>query len=384
MRDVFTRPLLYRTPEGRADVNLQFARARDYGLRNDPDLAVMQAFVIWQTARSRVGEWAAVQLCAEAVKSNGDFPLWPLAQSYLRNYLAFPLSKEALGSDPAYSESTKLKSWRTNSDLKAIYEDAIKRRESKSKLERANPALQGKVEIDDDFPLQHIVAYNDAVRQLYGLALPAYVNMMEEVAGCTSAPKDCASVSNAADTVIKAWGDFSKSIMDGRSAVPGTGVSLSLLAMNDGTYLRAYQYRKATVAGAQPPALALAALPLGGVSPGDPPLPSIRVNWRTTFTPLLGSPKSDMLDAFDQEQAAIFDKSQQDLLKFETDLLSWLKRGDQSVIKASLKSGVDAATEAAELGLFKAQACPDSLPCEYSNTLLPSRSVCCVGQPGHA
>ena len=103
--DVFQRPSSYATASGLASVKDRIDKLES-GARvlheDDADPKIMAAFVTWQTGEDRLAELTAATLSAEALEAavrNDSVPppvLLPLAEHYLRTYLATPIPDELL------------------------------------------------------------------------------------------------------------------------------------------------------------------------------------------------------------------------------------------------------------------------------------------------
>ena len=106
LRDVFSRPALYRSANGARELlarlgNAQKGYVRATG-RLDVDLNILYGFAIWQRGDDRFSEYVAASILADQLKqaseSNGqDAPtLLPFAVYYLTSYLANPLPDEVI------------------------------------------------------------------------------------------------------------------------------------------------------------------------------------------------------------------------------------------------------------------------------------------------
>lgn len=153
LRDMFGRPARLHTAEGLREVEAAIAGARTL-LPDDPDLLVIEAYVIWQVGTSRADELDAADLCAQALAMRSAslvdrflptrFMLRPLAESYIRNFRHDP------------------------------YEPSAEEREAHDRVASARIGERSHLE-----QLQQVFAYDELVATLDRAVAPAYLAMLD-------------------------------------------------------------------------------------------------------------------------------------------------------------------------------------------------------------
>lgn len=200
---VLNRPATYQTKEGILSFQRQLAQAH-YLTPNDPDLAVVTAFVAWQTGVDRFDEYAAAVTCADALlrnpqkSSKGDeFVLRPLAVHYVKMYLANPLPDSVVNA----SLNTQAKGTDLPVRTLAEMQDSVARNQIGD-----NPLN----------PMLPMMQYDNAAQALYRVVTPAYVKLISNEAQKArigaSDPNQTRNLtseeSSLAQTIGEAWRKF--------------------------------------------------------------------------------------------------------------------------------------------------------------------------------
>jgi hypothetical protein len=174
LREVFTRPTLLQSNGGISDLARSVREVatvlRGDGDLDDPDVAVVAAYIIWQNGRTRTDEYRSACLCMKALEQ-GEFPLRPLAVNYVQMYAHDPLpTKPGLAGDiadglPDYDHE------QITAKAKALDEE---------EFSTATQAVELRKKREKNFsPLMHVIAYDRLVRKLDREASDAYVEMVE-------------------------------------------------------------------------------------------------------------------------------------------------------------------------------------------------------------
>jgi hypothetical protein len=92
LRDVFSRPTLWASDTGLAELQTKLAAVqRLTRTQPDPDVLVVEALLLWQSGQSREDEHRAASLCGRALRlSPNGFALGVLARAYIETYLQTP------------------------------------------------------------------------------------------------------------------------------------------------------------------------------------------------------------------------------------------------------------------------------------------------------
>ncbi len=332
LRDLFERPARLHTAEGLRGLERQLDAARDL-IPHDPDLLVIEGYVIWRVGASRVDELDAADLCAQALalRPRGDwtmrflpgrFLLRPLAENYVRQFLHDPFVADSI------EETAQL--------------DRIK-------AARIPPASHLR-------ELEQIFAYNALVARLDEDLTPAYLEMLEAhvhyAAAATAKPYVVSTAtatrkarSDAAQKVVAAWLAFDHALAES-DALAGDPAALNAFTLDDAVLSQAlFFYAEAHDDRGQeipldpknPPPVRLpvffdgyaapaAKKPGAGFAPTAAPRPAdqqalrlrvaaapIRIRWARRLEPLLGKTTQDVLAKEEAERFRALEQRLHDL-----------------------------------------------------------------------
>lgn len=373
LRDVFGRPARLHTAAGLRELEAELEAARTL-IPDDPDLLVIEAYVIWQIGTTRRDELDAAALCARALTARprslverhlpSTFMLRALAESYVRRFRHDPYPPT--GADPAERAALDLV-------------DAVR-------VPAASRLAQ----------LQHVLDYNELVATLDRAVGPAYLTMLDAhvayARAVAAAPYDRAAVARALDArtaaaaaVVEAWEAFDAALATAPT-LAGDPVALAAFALDDAVLSQAlYLWDEAHPAPGEPPAVPVARPPVvalpplffdggapvaGASAPGaTKPAPRakaapraedprvrrraaaapLRIRWAERWQPLLGKHTQDVL-AF--EEAARFRALERRAHDFARDYVAYRQGVADRLEPAALAARAGAAARgAAAMGL---------------------------------
>ncbi|MBE7449734.1 MAG: hypothetical protein HS111_12785 [Kofleriaceae bacterium] len=255
LRDVFGRPARLHTAAGLRELEAELEAARTL-IPDDPDLLVIEAYVIWQIGTTRRDELDAAALCARALTARprslverhlpSTFMLRALAESYVRRFRHDPYPPT--GADPAERAALDLV-------------DAVR--------------LPGTSRLAQ---LQHVLDYNELVATLDRAVGPAYLAMLDAhvayARAAAAAPHDRAAVARALDArtaeaaaVVEAWGGVRRRA--GHGADPGrrSGGAGGVRARRRRAVAGALPVGRGSPAPGEPPAVPVARPPVVALPP---------------------------------------------------------------------------------------------------------------------
>jgi hypothetical protein len=332
LRDVFSRPTLWASDSGLAELQKKVAAVdRLTRTRPDPDVLVVQAMLLWQSGQSRADEQRAASLCGRALRLRpAGFALGVLARAYIETYLQAPWVP------PAGIEE---------------------RGESAHGTDELRDILAATPMEDRGSPLATPLALSRLMRTLDERSSDAYVAMIEDQAKLAALLRERAPVAEAkaarerrnarAAEVVAAFEDFDRELMSlpGVRSVPDT---LAIFRLDDVPYTRAAWYLRNK--GADTPAPLLEELKGSNENIAlriklAPP----RVTWSRRFKALIDGPARGVLEFQEAER-----------FKIREQRARALEVGMSAGDRASLN---DAAVAAARLGLyFEPPGAPERTP----------------------
>lgn len=371
LRDIFERPARLHTVEGLNELGRELEKARGVA-PGDPDLLVLQAYVIWQAGTTREDELDSAYLCAQAMTMKrhgmvierflpGRFMLRPLAENYVRRFEHDPYEYVA-GSD----EEKKVMA------IRAV----------------AVPETSRMPE------LAQVLAYNELVAQLDDAMMPAYVEMLDAHAAYAAAAAPVAGVydvakatearaarSKAAKTVVEAWLAFDNALADS-DELAGDPASLNAFTLDDAIMSQAMYFwaeahddegHELPLDPKKPPVVATMAF-FDGAAPARKPLPAgprkedpklrlraaarpLRTLWAERMSPLLGKYTQDVLAKEEADRFQALEKRVNDLAngwaemrKASEGKLNLTAAGAREKLRAESSK---AALAAAEIGVWR-------------------------------
>ena len=365
LRDLFGRPARLHTAEGLREVEAAIEAARAL-IPDDPDLLVIEAYVIWQVGTSRGDELDAADLCAQALAMRPAwetrflptrFMLRPLAESYIRNFRHDP------------------------------YEPTAEEREAYTRVTAARVGAASRLE-----QLQQVFAYNELVATLDRKVGPAYLAMLDAHAAyerlAATRPytaEVAAQVTTAlaartaqAELVVQAWEDFDQGLA--RSPwLAGDPATLNAFTLDDSVLSHAlYFWDDAQPRPARKPATP--ARPTAASAAPKAPVPTMpprffdgqvaatpakaeddavrrraaaapmRIRWANRWSLLLGKTTQDVLA---KEEAERFRALEARSLEFATAYVAFRKAAAAKVDAKTIQaSAAVAARTGAAMGLF--------------------------------
>jgi hypothetical protein len=354
LHTVFTRPAKLQTLDGISDVVQQVARVEAMlSAKDDPELLIVKAFMLWQVGGTLDDEHEAAQLCAQAIEAysaapDGRFSLGPLAKGYLRAYL---------------------------------YHAA-----APADLSRLRAALEVPTPPDTGNAFQHVIEYNQLVIALdrasttgYLAMLSAQADLSRERARHKTGPESTAAQqarkarTAAAHDVVAAWAAFDAALQSS-PWLADQPTALAAFTLDDSVLTRALYYVVKPSANELAPEM-MAVTPTGKAAakpPGDGELTPalriaiapLRVAWEQRYAPLLGIRGHDVL-AFEESQR--FKMFEQRAVRFERAYVAFLvavrtspkesaQPGQLAQLAQLAQLGTSAAERAAEIGLYRETA----------------------------
>ncbi len=365
LRDLFGRPARLHTADGLREIEteLEAASSVDPG---DPDLLVLEAYVIWQVGSTRGDELDAADLCARALAMRpttvvarflpSTFMLKPLAENYIRQFRHDPYVP-----DPDQR-------------------DALARVTAAKIPDQPSRMAQ----------LQQVLDYNHLVARLDLAVGPAYLEMLGAHATydrlATARPSDPVAVQRALDarttaaaTIVGAWSDFDHQLATSPS-LAGDPTALNAFTLDDAVLSQALYFWDEANPGPTAAPAAVASRPRvptlpalffdGGVAtklaatPGvaarkteDPRVrrraaaAPMRIRWAHRWASLLGKHSQDVLA---KEEAERFRGLERRALTFATEYVELRKAAAATVVdKAQIATrAAAAASAAAAMGLW--------------------------------
>jgi hypothetical protein len=348
LQTIFTRPALLQTAGGLRQVMADIAAIEREQAEPDPDLLVLQAYVLWQVGATRSDEYEAAALCADALElpprdQPGGFMLGALAFNYLRAFLHDPYQPAEPGEV-------------TGTDL--------------DRLRRVHDRVSATRLATEESPqFQHVVEYNRLVAALDRASSAAYLEMLSAHADHVVArqgwkkpqPERPAMAEArerrlaAAQEVIAAWRTFDEQL-ETSPWLADDPTSLVAFTLDDAVLARALYF------AVKPDALEL---PPEFLADEDPKAPEkltaelrvktapLRIAWARRYATLIGSRTQDLL-AF--EETARFRAFETRAHAFEVAYTEFLV-GARSPVAAGkdelAKKAEAAARAAARMGLHR-------------------------------
>jgi len=338
LRSVFTRPAQLESLEGIRGVVAEVDRVSAMVGGSDPDLLVVEGYVLWQVGSERADEYEAASLCATALQEADkagaarDFQLAPLARNYLRAFLHDPYQPPAGGKGPSVS------------DLRTVL--------GRAGRDAAVPAFA------------HVIEYDRLVAALDQASTAAYLDMLSAQADLVvarsrlarRAPDDDATRAartrrnQAAARVVDAWRTFDQGLA-GSPWLADDPSALSAFTLDDAVLSRALYFTAVPDADDLAPELSD---PKAKIDPRvRVEMAPLRVAWERRYAPLIGDAARDLLayqeaqrfDAFEQRDAA-FERA---YVAFEA-----ATRGGPAPVTGDLAdAAIAAADAAADIGLYR-------------------------------
>jgi hypothetical protein len=331
LRDVFSRPTLWASDTGLAQLQSKLAAAERLTRgRPDPDVLVVEAMLLWQSGQSRDDEQRAASLCGRALRLHpGGFALGVLARAYIETYLQAP--------------------W--------LPATGAERGESAHGPDELRDILAATPMEDRGSPLAIPLALARLMRALDQRSSDAYVAMVQAQASLAEllrrqarAPevKQARDQRNArAAEVVAAFEDFDRDLM----SVPGVRSlpdALAIFRLDDVPYTRAAWYVRNPQADAPAPLLE----ELKGTNENialriklSPP----RVTWSRRFKTLIDGPARGVLEFQESERFKVREQRARDL--------------EVGVSTGDADALARAALAAARLGLYyEAPGAPERTP----------------------
>ena len=282
-----------------ADAALRSGRA---GGAPDPDVEVIEAFILWQVGTSRASEYLAANLCADALlqprqaqRETGPFLLAPLARNYLKVFVDAPYVPNPM---PAGS-------------IAAHTVDEMQKALGEGGRDEAFP------------PLQHAIEYDRLVMALDRESTREYLAMLESHAQVLAAMKrggpDVAAKRQErlahARKVLAAWQAFD----DGLTSNPwvsGTRAVLAAFTLNDVVLSHALWFIAHPDTGLLPPQLDAQGRPEVADRLKMAP---IRIAWaRRMRNALAAEPgHQQLLQVVHYQEAARYDAYERETVAFE-------------------------------------------------------------------
>ncbi len=193
----------------------------------DPDVLTMNAFINWRQGDSKLNEYYAAMLCANALKLNDKFALKPLAINYLRNF-SYNFYDLSLENDNDLLESFEKLNKSQDLDFYSIKE-----------LYTLNERFIDYIpEVNNKFT--RVTEVNNTIISLYKNVVPAYLEMLHshvELRLTNSSSPKIKSLKEergvSASSIIKSFHDFRdryKNQID---------ISINYLYFNDAIYTKA-------------------------------------------------------------------------------------------------------------------------------------------------
>lgn len=201
----------------------------------DPDVEVMEAFILWQVGHSRDAELVAARLCAHALETHhkekdnprtGPFLTRALARNYLQLFLDAPFEPSTDAETSELERGMDVPTYTTAQLAAELGKDA-------------SP--------DGFAPLQHALEYDHLVRRLDAESTPAYLQMLRAHADVVKASvaNKAADVqaaqqqrTEAAQTVLAAWRRFDEGLRTNPWLL-GTRAGLAAFTLNDAVLVHA-------------------------------------------------------------------------------------------------------------------------------------------------
>jgi hypothetical protein len=335
LRDVLDRPARLSSAEGLRGIETELEAARAL-IPDDPDLLVIEAYVIWQIGTTRGDELAAADLCARALAIEpasftarfqpSTFMLRALAENYVRRFRHDPYQPEA-------------------DEVEALARVTAARIPDESHLRQ----------------LAHVLAYDRLVADLDAGLGPAYVAMLDAhvvyARAAAAKPYDRAAVTqalaartDAAEAVVALWERFDEGLATSPQ-LAGDPTTLNAFTLDDAVLSQALYFwdeahpregEPAAVPEKTPPVVALPPLFFDDAAP---PRPTAAPAARTAARPTRENPKvrrraaaAPLRTVWARRWSETLGKHTQDLLaKEEADRFRGLERRARDFADAYVK-----------------------------------------------
>lgn len=283
---VFVRSASLQSVQGMQWIMREALALQDVLGEDDPDLLVLEAYVLWQTAETRQDEYDAAALCARALtvpaRAGSMFHLAALAHNYVTAFLHAPYV----------------------SGNGAVPPDEV---------EALRATLAGTPKPPEDPRFQHVIELDELLAALDTASTAAYLEMLDAHAAYVEASagwkkgqpepgmmkQTRAHRAEAAERVVGAWSRFDDRLASSPWLVDDP-ISLAVFTLNDAVLSHALYFLATPDAATLPGAFLDDRARLDGPVVRVKAAP-IRVAWARRYAELLGPNAQDVL-AFEETQ----------------------------------------------------------------------------------
>jgi len=339
IRSVFERPGQLQSLDGLRQLVVQLHAAEQLLDPPDPDLLVLEGYLLWQVGSTRADELEAAALCARALDRKGaplpgGFLLEPLAAHYVEMFVRDPYDAPDAAAD----------------QLAAVHAAAARLGGHRAELA----------------PLQHLFEYDRLIAALDAATSTAYLDMIEAHADVvlaargwkpgTAEPDALRRARErrvaAAAVIVEAWGRFDGEL-ETSPWLAGDPTALSAFTLDDAPRSHALYFIVRPDATTLPPSFF-------APPPADPKarvrdtalrveMAPLRVTWAHRYAPMFAESTQSLL-AYEESQR--FRRLEERALGFEQAYVDFLIAARTGAPTLSDKA-IAAARGAAELGLYR-------------------------------